>query len=237
MTIVGIVTLPSIGVSLSDHVSLGRGAMLPESTLLAIEDLSSLNPDPEEAFSAIPSTLAIDLDPGSTSGPLALVRRIVAADPGDTPGGVYQVPRVLAAAIVNAGQMGGQPLILALALGVGVLVFLSAAVLTSARRRRKDLAVLQALGLTRRQLRDVIAWQTITILVVAVALGLPLGVAAGRWAWVSFSTSLGVVPVTVVPWVALVLGLLALVGAGTALTAVPALTATNVATASALRSE
>ena len=41
LTIVGTVTLPSMGLSLADHVSLGRGAMLADSTLLAIEGLSS----------------------------------------------------------------------------------------------------------------------------------------------------------------------------------------------------
>lgn len=235
MTIVGIVTLPSIGVQLSDHVSLGRGAMLPESTLLAIEDLNALNPDPAEAFSAMPSTLAIDLDPSTRPG--ALLRQIIAADPGDTPGGIYQQPRVLGAAIVNAGQMGGQPLTLAAALGIAVLIFLSAAVVTSTRRRRRELAVLQALGFTHRQLRTVIAWQTITLLVIAVSVGLPLGIVAGRSAWTGFATSLGVVPVTVVPLGALVLGLLVLVSAGTILTAVTAVIATNIEPAVALRSE
>jgi hypothetical protein len=35
LTIVGTVTLPSIGLTIADHVSLGRGAMLTDSTLLA----------------------------------------------------------------------------------------------------------------------------------------------------------------------------------------------------------
>ena len=35
VTITGTVTLPSFGVGAADHVSLGRGAMLPEATLLA----------------------------------------------------------------------------------------------------------------------------------------------------------------------------------------------------------
>ena len=58
LKIVGTVTLPSIGVMLSDHVSLGRGAMVAESTLLSVLDLSSVarEQDPE-AISALPSTL------------------------------------------------------------------------------------------------------------------------------------------------------------------------------------
>jgi ABC-type lipoprotein release transport system permease subunit len=235
LKIVGVVTLPSIGVSLSDHVSLGRGAMLPETTLLAIENFSSIAGSPDEAFTALPSTLAIELEPGARAGPV--VHAILSASPGNEPGQLYQQPRVLGAAIVNAGQMGGQPLALALALAVAVLVSLSAAVVASARRRRRDLAVLQAVGLTRRQLRSVIAWQTVTLLAIAGVLGLPLGIGAGHWAWSSFATSLGVVPVTAVPVVALVLGLLVLIGAGAALSAIPAVIPVNTATAAALRNE
>ena len=44
--------------------------------------------------------------------------------------------------------------------------------------------------------------------------GLPLGVLAGRWAWAGFATSLGVVPVTVLPLTSLVVGLALLLVAG-----------------------
>ena len=74
LKIVGAVTLPSIGVSLADHVSLGRGAMLPEHTLLSIENFS-VGHVSQAAFTALPSTLAIDLRPGAAA-PLG------AADPG-----------------------------------------------------------------------------------------------------------------------------------------------------------
>ena len=147
MTVVGIVTLPSIGIGLTDHVDLGTGAMVSEATLLSIEGLHSLSD--EEAITALPSTVAIDLAPDVR--PASVVRPIIKADPGGTPGGVYQVPRVLAASIVNANQMTGQPLALALAVGVAALVSISAAVVASARRRRRELAILQTLGLTRRR--------------------------------------------------------------------------------------
>jgi hypothetical protein len=235
LTVVGIVTLPSIGVGLTDHVDLGTGAMLSEATLLSIEGLHSLDTSTNEAISALPSTVAIDLDPGVA--PRSVVRSIVQADIGAPPGGVYQVPRVLAASIVNANQMSGQPLALALALGVAALVSLSAAVAASARRRRRELAVLQALGLTRVQLRSIIVWQTLTMLLVAVVLGLPLGVVAGRWAWSGFATSLGVVPVVVVPLISLVVGLVVLVVGGALLTAFPRFSSQGANMASALRAE
>ena len=55
-------------------------------------------------------------------------------------------------------------------------------------------------------MREAIAWQATIILLVAVIVGVPLGIAAGRWAWISFAASLGVVPVTVVPGQALLAG-------------------------------
>jgi putative ABC transport system permease protein len=235
LTIVGIVTLPSIGVGLTDHVDLGTGAMLSEATLLSVEGLHSFSTSTNEAISALPSTVAIDLAPGVR--PRSVVRPIVHADPGGTPGGVYQVPRVLGASIVNANQMSGQPLALALALGVAALVSLSAAVAASVRRRRRELAVLQALGLIRVQLRGIVVWQTLTLLLVAVVVGLPLGIVAGRWTWTGFATSLGVVPITVVPLISLVVGLVVLVAAGVLLTALPRFYSKGASTASALRAE
>jgi hypothetical protein len=235
MTIVGVVTLPSIGVGLSDHVSLGSGAMLPEDSLLAIQGLTTITSSPYQALGALPSTLAIDMKPGMSAR--AVGARIVRAEPGGTPGGVYVQPRVLGAAIVNAGQMSGQPLALALVLGVAVLISLSVSVAASARRRRRDLAVLQALGFTRRQLRSIIAWQTVTLLLVAVVIGLPLGIVAGRAVWAAFASSLGVVPVTVIPLAQLVVGLVVLVAAAAALTALPRLHASRASTASSLRPE
>lgn len=116
LTIVGTVTLPSIGLSLADHVSLGRGAMLADSTLPAMQGLSPKLTQGEEQSSAsdavsdpaFPSTVAIDLAPGANAARLR--GRIGGANPGGTPGGTYPQPRVLGAAIVNAAQMGASRL-------------------------------------------------------------------------------------------------------------------------------
>jgi len=235
LTVVGVVTLPSIGVGLTDHVSLGTGAMLSENTLLSIEGIHSLDTSDQEAISALPSTVAIDLAPGVR--PTSVARPIVRADPGAPPGGVYEQPRVVGASIVNANQMSGQPLTLALALGVAALLSLSAAVAASVRRRRREMAILRALGLTRRQLRGIITWQMLTLLLVAVLVGLPLGLVAGHWTWAGFAMSLGVVPVTVVPLVSLLVGLVLLVGAGALLASLPRFFSHGASTASLLRSE
>jgi hypothetical protein len=238
LTIVGTVTLPSMGLTLADHVSLGRGAMLDDSTLLAIEGLLNVPQGAAtEAVSApaFPSAVAIDLAPGTNAAPL--VARIADAGPGDTPGGTYQQPRVLGAAIVNAAQMGSQPLALALALAAAALLSLAVALLASVRQRRPELALLKTLGLTRRQVRAVVAWQASVILLVAALVGVPLGILAGRWAWSGFAASLGVVPVTVIPGLALLAGLAALFVAGNLLTSIPASVAARTKPASTLRTD
>ena len=66
-----------------------------------------------------------------------------------------------------------------------------------------------------------VAWQASVILVVAVLVGGPLGVAAGHWTWAAFASSLGAVPVTVVPLPALLAAFLALLVAGNLLAAGP----------------
>jgi ABC-type antimicrobial peptide transport system permease subunit len=139
--------------------------------------------------------------------------------------------------VVNAEQMGGQPLALALGLAVAALLCLSLTVLSSVRRRRQEIALLKALGMTRGQLRAIVAWQTTITLMIAVAIGGPLGIAGGRWAWQSFAGSLGAVPASEVPLAVLILGLAALVAAGNLLASVPAAVAARTPPGAALRAE
>ena len=242
LTIVGTVTLPSIGLTIADHVSLGRGAMLPDSTLLRIQGLSA-NLSLQQAASstvavpAFPSAVAIDLAPGHSGG--ALAARISGADPGGTPGGTYRLPadRIQGAAIVDAAKMGSQPLTLALAVAAGAVLSLALALLASVRQRRRELALLKTLGLTRRQVMAAVGWQASVILVAAGLVGVPLGVAAGRWLWTVFATSLGAVPAPVVPVPALLAGFLVLLTVGNLLAAAPGAVAARTPPAAVLRTE
>jgi cell division protein FtsX len=235
--ITGVVTLPSFGLATADHVSLGRGAMLPEATLLAAEGATGRQSG-AESQPTVPSTIAIDLVPGTTAAQRArLVHQIDAANPDQTPGGTYELRSALAAAIVNARQMGGQPIALALGLAAAAVLSLALTVLSSVRRRRQELALLKALGMTRGQIRSVVAWQTTLTLLIAVAIGGPLGVVGGRLAWQGFAGSLGAMPVSEIPVAGLILGLLALVLAGNLLSAAPAALAARTRPAIALRAE
>ena len=237
LTIVGTVTLPSFGVGLADHVSLGQGAMLPENTLLAITGAAS-RPAADVSQPVFPSVAAINLRPGTTPAQrAALVHRIVSANPDGTDGGTYELPPQLASSVLNAQQLGGQPLALAAGLAAAAGLSLTMTVLVDVRRRRHEFAVLKALGMTRRQVWAAVAWQTTLTLLIAVLVGAPLGVAAGRAGWRGFADSLGVVPSTEIPLLTLIAGLLALVVAGNLLASVPAAIAARTRAALFLRAD
>jgi ABC-type lipoprotein release transport system permease subunit len=237
LTVVGTVTLPSFGLGMADHVSLGRGALLTESTLLAIGGAAPGNASQQAELQSAPSAVAIDMAPGSSADARRVAARIIAANPDGDPGGTYQLGPQRGAAIANASQMGSQPLALALGLAAAAVLTLGLTVLASVRQRRRQLAVLKTLGLGRRQLRAIVAWQESVTLVIAAVVGVPLGVAAGRWAWASFASSVGAVPVSVIPVLALFLGFLALLAAGNLLAAAPAAVAARTPSAAALRAE
>ncbi len=66
------------------------------------------------------------------------------------------------------------------------------------RRRRRDLAILKALGFVSRQVRATVAWQATAIAATGLVIGLPLGVAAGRWAWTLLARGFAIEPVPVI---------------------------------------
>jgi predicted lysophospholipase L1 biosynthesis ABC-type transport system permease subunit len=120
----------------------------------------------------------------------------------------------------------------ALALGVS-----THAVTTTIRRRRHDLAVLRALGATRRQIRVVIASQATTIGLVGILLGVPLGLVAGRegWGWVARSVPFVDASPTAV--LATILVVPAVLAAVNVVAALPARRAGRVGPAEVLRTE
>jgi ABC-type lipoprotein release transport system permease subunit len=118
------------------------------------------------------------------------------------------------AAVVNVARIRSVPFVLA-----GLLALLAAlsvvhVMLTSLRRRRRDFAVLTALGADRGWLRRTIHWQGTLFMVVPVAIGIPLGIAVGRVVFAAFADSMGALnePATPALW-------LLVVGAGAILLA------------------
>lgn len=85
--------------------------------------------------------------------------------------------------VINLQSVDRFPTVLA---GLDVLLGVATVgntLVSSVRRRRKDLAILKTLGFLRRQLMLVIGWQATSFSVFALLIGIPLGVVGGRSAW------------------------------------------------------
>ena len=126
LTVVGVTTLPSFGVVLTDHVSLGHGAMLEWPTMM---DVLGLKTDPTEtdlqtsvASPAYPATVVFDVSAQAVARKLIARMAALSAQTG-SPGGTYPLPPQRGAAVVNASQMGSQPL--AFAIGVAASAVLA----------------------------------------------------------------------------------------------------------------
>lgn len=102
-------------------------------------------------------------------------------------------------AVANYARIDGTPDVLAGILAVLGLAMLTQFIVASARRRRRDFAIMKVLGLIRRQLNAVTAWQVTTLTGLALLVGIPLGVAGGHWAWELFAANVGLSPDATTP--------------------------------------
>jgi ABC-type lipoprotein release transport system permease subunit len=108
---------------------------------------------------------------------------------------------------------------------IGSLAVFHALAVTG-RRRRRDLAVLRALGHRPGQTRQVIRWQAFVVTAVALVIGTPLGIIGGRILWRAIAGHAGVLVVTDTPLAAIAaVAALALVSATVALATGPAIAA------------
>jgi ABC-type lipoprotein release transport system permease subunit len=129
------------------------------------------------------------------------------------------------------------PLIMAGLLVLLALAMMAHTLVTSVRRRRRDLAILKTVGFVRHQVRAAVAWQATVLAVIPLVVGLPLGVAAGRWAWSLFASQLGVPAFTIIPMAALLLAIPATLLLANLIAAWPARSAARTRPTIVLRSE
>jgi ABC-type lipoprotein release transport system permease subunit len=107
------------------------------------------------------------------------------------------------AEIINYRSMGTTPALLGTALAAGAVIALGLTLVSSVRRRRRDLALLKALGFTRRQVAAAVAWQSTIAVAIGTVVGIPLGIALGRSLWTLFAHEIHVVSVPTVSVVSL----------------------------------
>jgi hypothetical protein len=172
-----------------------------------------------------------------------LVRFLPAADRSvalqrlraDFPGSVLRPSRP--ADVENLRRVDGLPSVLAALFAVMALLTVGHTLVSSVRRRSRDLAILRAMGFVRRQVAAAVAWQATIVAVVALTVGLPLGAATGRWSWTLITDRLGLPRDPVVPGlVLLVLALLTLATANV-VSVVPGLLAARTRPVTTLHSE
>jgi hypothetical protein len=244
LLIVGTATFPAVGTSsfIADHTSMGTGALIPigveppafhQATLAKDPNLNG----PELVFVRLRAGVSAAQGHANALHIVAAADRTFAADPNGQ-GNVVAVRGVQRPAqIVDYRSIGSTPVFLAAALALGAIVALSLTLVASVRRRRRDLALLKALGFTPRQLARVVAWQATVTALVGVIVGVPLGILIGRQLWTLFARSINAVPDPTVPTVSIILVVLGSFIFANLVATIPGRIAANTSTALALRAE
>ena len=199
LLVVGTATMPA----LSDGIGMGMGALASTSALPAA--LLNIQDAPIAGPNAILIRIRAGAKPAAAYRSLELINHEVNEIPAaeGLAGGVITVLRPVE--IVNFHSMGTSPTIFAASLAGGAIAALGFILVASVRLRRRELALLKALGFIQRQLASAIAWQATVAAVIGVAIGMPLGIVSGRELWILFARGIDAVPDPTVPTLSLVL--------------------------------
>jgi len=220
--IVGSAVAPAIGQGGSDTPKLSTGVVISNEAL----DLPSA-----EYY----STVLFDLADGAGAGELK--RRFPQGFPAEqgTPTEWFT-----SATPAEVSQAGNARVVIWFALAALTVAIVGAVVHTligSVRQRRREYALLKALGFTSGQVRTTVLSQSGAMLSIALVVAIPVGVAAGRWMWTGFAQRLGIVSNPVVPLLLLVGSVLAIVILVQGAALLPASLARRTPLAQAFRSE
>jgi len=78
------------------------------------------------------------------------------------------------AEIINRGSLDATPTLLRAALAAGIVTTLGLTLVASVSRRKRDLALLKALGFTKAQLAAATSWQSTMAVAIGAVVGIPL---------------------------------------------------------------
>jgi hypothetical protein len=221
MTIVGTTVFPT----LSDTLGLGTGAALTPAGLQYLAPATTQIPPPAAVF--------VRFRPGvePQAGRKDLAARLARAGSFTVDGPATPTD------LLNFGQVQDLPQVLGTGLAVVALLTIAHLLITSVRRRRRDFAILRALGFTSWQVRGTLCWQALTLAGIALVIGVPAGIACGRLSWQVFAHQLGITPVVAVPLAVLAVMAASWLAAAAVIAVLPGEAATRNPAARALRGE
>lgn len=244
LRIVGTATFPAVGYEslVADHTSMGTGALFsegiyPPAFRQAIESGDPNQDGPDLAFVRIKTGVGLSTGRADMQRIIRAADQTLAADPDTQGQGVTLLGVQRPAQIVNYRSIGSTPVILAVGVALGAVVALGLSLAVSVRRRRRDLALLKALGFTPRQLMAAVSWQATVAAVAGVVVGVPLGIILGRTLWTLFARSLDSVPDPSVPVVSVLVVVVGTLVFANLVAALPGRNASRTPTAPLLRTE
>jgi FtsX-like permease family len=199
VTVTGTVIVPEVG---------GTAEGLGDGGVLTLEGLSQLAED------AQPNLALLRFSPGQREVALESFRALS----NDT---LPIVEPYLPLSLYQFVRIRSFPLVLSLVLATLALATLVHTLIGVGRTRRREFAVLSALGFTRSQMLRSTLWQATFLAVVALVVGLPLGIIGGRLGWAAIERRLGIPDEPAVPVVVLLLLVPAAVAAVNVVAALP----------------
>jgi hypothetical protein len=232
LRITGTTVFPAFDVPALSATDLGSGAVVATSLLTG--ETSDTGCDGKQTCY---NFLLLRLRPGADAGKIAATLLARATQAGCGPGQCTFTADQRPGDIKNYAAIRDTPLALGVLLVLLAVGTLAHVLLTTVRRRRRDLAVLKTLGLTRRQVQAVVAWNATALAAAALLVGVPLGVVAGRWAWAIFADAAGVAPFPTVNVPLTLLVIPATVAVANLVAALPGRQAARLRPATALHTE
>jgi FtsX-like permease family len=210
--VVGLAVVPTIG----GNDGVGQGGVV------TADGLSRLEPNPDTSMAGVVLRRGAPPDAGRRVAGLVGVRP-----------GTQDVP----SAILNIARVRRIPELIAVMLAALATVTMMHALLVSIQRRRRDLAVLRALGADRRWIGHAVHWQATVLTALPLLLGVPLGVIAGSVVFRAFADRIGALPDPALPIALLVTTALGLLAFGNLTAVVPTRRARRLPAAQTLREE
>jgi ABC-type antimicrobial peptide transport system permease subunit len=230
LRIVGVATLPTIGVSGINHLEMGTGAIVSYKLIpLAQRNLFDVR--------AGPNAILVRVKPGVNHAAALHSLSSILNKLGGRGNGAQAQSVQRPAQIIDYGSLGSTPAVLGAALALGAVVAMGLTLITSVRRRRRDLALLKVLGFTRRQVAAAISWQSSVATAIGTVVGVPLGVVLGRFLWDLFAHEIYAVPSPTVPIASVLLIIASAMVLANIVAAIPGRVAAKTSTALLLRAE